>query len=194
MALTSISGEDYKLPMSNFVYIGTSIDGRISSSSGTLDWMETVPNPDGNDLGFFDFVARVDAIVMGRVTFETIIEIGLGWHYPLPGIILSSTMDTAPEGFAEHVQFAKGTPAEIVALAKRQGFTNLYIDGGNTIQRFLRVDLIDELIITELPILLGGGDRLFDTHDQEMKFELLSSEVLLGQMVKRHYRRTRVEG
>ena len=105
VALTSISGEDYKLPMSNFVYIGTSIDGRISSSSGTLDWMETVPNPDGNDLGFFDFVARVDAIVMGRVTFETIIEIGLGWHYPLPGIILISTMDTAPEGFAEHVQF-----------------------------------------------------------------------------------------
>ena len=81
-----------------------------------------------------------------------------------------------------------------MALAKRQGFTNLYIDGGNTIQRFLRVELIDELIITELPILLGGGDRLFDTHDQEMKFELLSSEVLLGQMVKRHYRRARVEG
>ena len=156
--------------------------------------METVPNPNGDDLGFFDFVARVDAIVMGRVTFETIIDIGLGWHYPLPGIILSTTMDTAPEEFVEHVQFAKGTPAEIVALAKRQGFENLYVDGGNTIQRFLKVDLIDELIITELPILLGGGDRLFDTHNEEMKFELLDSEVLLGQMVKRHYRRVKAAG
>ena len=179
--------------MSNFVYIGTSIDGRISSSSGTLDWMETVPNPDGNDLGFFEFVARVDAIVMGRVTFETIIEIGLGWHYPLPGIILSTTMDTAPDAFVEHVQFARGSPAEIIALAKSQSFENLYIDGGNTIQRFLEVDLIDELIITELPILLGGGERLFGMHDQEMRFELVGSEVLLGQMVKRHYRRARAE-
>ena len=84
VALTSISGEDYKLPMSNFVYIGTSIDGRISSSSGTLDWMETVPNPDGNDLGFFDFVARVDAIVMGRVTFNLSFWKSLHWRYPCP--------------------------------------------------------------------------------------------------------------
>ena len=134
---------------------------------------------------------RVDAIVMGRITFETVLGFGLGWHYPIPGIVLSSTMNSAPEGFAQHVQFANGSPSEIVQLAKEQGFENLYIDGGKTVQRFLQEDLIDELIITELPLLLGGGDRLFGQLEEQLPFELVSTEVLLGQLVKRHYRRKR---
>ena len=82
-------------------------------------------------------------------------------------------------------------PGEIVAHAKSRGFENLYVDGGDTIQRFLREDLIDEMIITELPILLGGGDRLFADLDEHMMFELIGTEVLLDQLVKHHYRRRR---
>jgi dihydrofolate reductase len=175
--------------MSNIVYIATSIDGRISSRDGSLDWLGSVPNPDGNDLGFSQFMARVDAIVMGRITFETVVGFGLGWQYPIPGIVLSSTQDSAPEEFAEHVQFANGSPREIVEIAKRHGYKHLYIDGGNTIQRFLQADSIDEMIITEVPVLLGGGDRLFGELEQQMMFDLVETEVLLGQLVKRHYRR-----
>ncbi len=104
---------------------------------------------------------RVDAVVMGRKTFETLLGFGLGWHYPKPGIVLSSTLKSAPQEFADHIQFASGTPGKIVQFARNQGFENLYIDGGKTIQIFLQEDLIDELIITEIPLLLGGGDRLF---------------------------------
>ncbi len=177
--------------MSNIVYIGTSLDGYISSPDGSLEWLNSVPNPEGSDLGFSKFMERVDAIVMGRLTFETVVGVGRGWHYPKPGIILSSTLSSVPEEFADHVLLANGSPSAIVQLAHQQGYRNLYIDGGNTIQNFLREDLIDELIVTELPILLGGGDRLFGTIEQQLMFELVSTEILLGQMVKKHHRRRR---
>ena len=76
--------------MSNIVYIATSLDGYISAPDGGLDWLSSVPNPNGDDLGFSKFMDRVDAIVMGRVTFETVVGFGSGWHYPIPGIVLSS--------------------------------------------------------------------------------------------------------
>lgn len=175
--------------MSNIVYIGTSIDGYISAPDGSLDWLGYVAIPEGNDLGFSEFMERVDAVVMGRKTFETLLGFGVGWHYPNPGIILSSTLESVPEDFAESVQLASGTPGEIVQLAEKQGFENLYIDGGTTVQRFLREDLIDELIITEIPLLLGGGDRLFGELDHYLGFELVESQVLLNQLVRKHYRR-----
>ena len=177
--------------MSNIVYIGTSIDGYISAPDGGLDWLSYVPIPEGNDLGFADFMDRVDAVVMGRITFETLVGFGSGWHYPKPGIVLSSTLTAVPQGFDDHVELASGTPNEIVELAQDRGFKNLYIDGGKTIQNFLRANLIDELIVTEIPVLLGGGDRLFAELDQRMDFELVGSEVLLDQMVRRHYRTKR---
>lgn len=177
--------------MTNIVYIGTSLDGYISGPDGSLDWLSYVPIPDGNDLGFAKFMERIDAVIMGRNTFETLISFGVGWHYPKPGIILSSTMNSAPGEFAEHVQFASGTPGDVVEIAKKQGFENLYIDGGKTIQGFLRNDLIDEMIITVIPILVGGGELLFADLDQSLGFELAESEVLIDQLVRRWYMRKR---
>ena len=175
--------------MTNIVYIATSLDGYIAPEDGSLDWLGTVPNPGGNDLGFADFMAQVDAVVMGRLSFETVQSFGVGWHYPKPGIILSSTLSELPNEFQEATFLTHGEPADVVAFAKSKGFNNLYIDGGTTIQRFLRSDLIDELIITEIPILLGGGDRLFGVLEEHLKFELVETQTLLDQMVKRHYRR-----
>ncbi len=177
--------------MTNFVYIGTSLDGYISDAEGGLDWLGYVPTPEGDDLGFSDFMSRIDAIVMGRKTFDTLIGFGLGWHYSKPGLILSATKKSAPDTYADHVSFLCGSPAEIVEQAQARGFQNLYIDGGETVQRFLQDDLIDELIITQIPILLGGGTRLFGRLDNRLGFELVGSEVLASQLVKRWYRRKR---
>ena len=176
--------------MSNFVFIATSIDGFIAAPDGNLDWLDYVPFPDGEDGGFADFIERVDAIVMGRVTFETVVGFGQGWHYPVPGIVLSSRLSSAPVGFESHVEVAKGTPQEIVELAEERGFKNLYIDGGRTVQNFLDADLIDELIITEIPILLGGGDRLFGKLGQRLGFELMGTKVISNQVIQKHYRRS----
>jgi len=177
--------------MSNIVYIGTSLDGYISAPDGGLNWLGYVPIPEGDDLGFSVFMDRVDAVVMGRKTFETLIGFGVGWHYSKPGIILSNTLQSVPDEFEGHVQIASGAPGEIIQLAISQGFENLYIDGGTTIQRFLQDDLIDELIITVIPVLLGGGDRLFGELDNLLGFELVETEILLDQLVKRRYQRQR---
>ena len=177
--------------MTNIVYVGTSLDGCIAAADGGLEWLEYVKTPEGDDLGFAKFMERIDAVVMGRKTFETLLGFGVGWHYPKPGIILSTTLNAAPDEISGHIQFASGTPAEIVKLAKGQGFNNLYVDGGATVQRFLREDLIDEMIITEIPILLGGGISLFGKLGQPLGFELLDTTVLADQLVRKHYRRKR---
>jgi dihydrofolate reductase len=177
--------------VTNTIYIATSLDGYIADSMGKVEWLQSVPVPEGDDLGFSDFMANVDAIIMGRVTFETVVGFGVGWHYGVPGIILSSTMTLAPKEFAEYVTFASGTPREIVDLAKEMGYSNLYVDGGVTVQRFLHDDLIDELIISEIPVLLGDGVRLFGVLDQQLNFELVGTEVLADQIIKKHYRRKR---
>ena len=104
--------------MSNIVYIGTSIDGFISAPDGSLEWLSYVPIPDGNDLGFSDFMSRVDAVSMGRITFETVVGFGHGWHYPIPGLVLSSTLTSVPPEFDDHVKIVNGTPEEIVELGQ----------------------------------------------------------------------------
>ena len=177
--------------MSNIVFIATSIDGFIATPDGNLVWLDYVPFPEGEDGGFADFIKRVDALVMGRVTFETVVGFGQGWHYAVPGIVLSSTLSEVPPEFENHVEFASGTPQEIVERAKKRGFNNLYIDGGKTIQNFLSADLIDELIITEIPILLGGGHRLFGELGQQLGFELVGTKAIVGQVIQKHYRRNR---
>lgn len=177
--------------MSNSVFIATSIDGFISAPDGNLDWLDHVPFPAGEDGGYAEFMSRVDVVVMGRITFETVIGFGRGWHYPVPGIILSSTLSSVPPGFAGHVELASGTPHEIVERARARGFDNLYVDGGKTIRAFLGADLIDELIITEIPLLLGGGSRLFGQLDRQLGFELIGTEVFANQVLQKHYRRNR---
>ncbi|WP_299923143.1 dihydrofolate reductase family protein [uncultured Pelagimonas sp.] len=177
--------------MPNTVYIATSLDGYITDRNGGLEWLSRVPNPDGDDLGFADFMTQIDAVVMGRTTFEAVQGFGIGWPYPKPGIVLSRTLSDVPKGFEDHVTLMRGKPADIVEKADALGHKNLYIDGGATIRRFLDADLIDEMILTEIPILLGGGTRLFDLLDTELAFELDHVEILLRQMVKRHYRRDR---
>ncbi|SFL58587.1 dihydrofolate reductase family protein [Shimia aestuarii] len=177
--------------MPNIVFIATSLDGFIADKNGGLDWLESVHNPDGDDGGFAAFMERVDAVVMGRVTFESVVGFGVGWPYPKPGLILSSALTTAPVGFEDHVRFASGTPAEITRIARQLGYETLYIDGGATIQNFLRDDLIDEVIITEFPLLLGDGTRLFGPLDHPMMFDLVGTATMRGQLLQKRYRRKR---
>lgn len=177
--------------MGSYVYLGMSIDGYIAGPAGDLEWLEYVPVPDGDDLGFGDFMADIDAVIMGRRTFETLVGFDVGWHYGVPGMILSSTLKSVPDAFAEQVQIASGSPTEIIELAAQQGFRNLYIDGGDTVRRFLDADRIDEMILSEIPVLLGGGTPLFGPLTSRLDFELMGSEVLAGQILKKRLRRRR---
>jgi len=140
------------------VYVGTSVDGFIARQNGDLDWL-----PTGGDepLGYDEFIASVDAIVMGRKTFEKVLSFG-AWPYgDKQVVVLSSHPLDLPAASGGTVEQMSGSPAEIVSTLAARGAHHLYVDGGITIQRFLRAGLVDRLVITRVPVLIGDGIPLF---------------------------------
>jgi len=173
----------------NSVFIATSLDGFIADRNGRIDWLHSIPNPDNIDMAYGKFTSRIDALVMGRITFETVCSFDMDWPYQKPVFVLSNTLTEIPGKFKDKAQLVKGTLTEILEIIHQKGFHRLYIDGGATIQSFLKEDLIDDMIITIIPILLGGGSPLFSDLPKELDFECTESKVYLNKIVQNHFRR-----
>ena len=172
--------------MANIVYIATSLDGFIARKNGNVDWLTEIPNPGKSDFGFSDFMQRIDGIIMGRNTFELVLSFDQ-WPYTKPVFVLSKKMKEIPEKLRAKAEIIQGDLQAITKTLKSKGFTNLYIDGGKTIQGFLKQDLIDELIITRIPIILGSGIPLFAEMDSELKLEHVETDIINNALVKSKY-------
>ncbi|GIU31781.1 dihydrofolate reductase family protein [Shewanella schlegeliana] len=177
--------------MPNIVYIATSLDGFIADKDNKVDWLHDIPNPEGSDLGFSDFMTRIDALVMGRNTLGVVLSFGIDWPYTKPVFVLSNTLTRVPEGLEGKVFLVKGPLKEVLKQINAQGYHELYIDGGKTIQSFLQEDLIDELIITTIPVLLGGGISLFGELASPLKFKHVKAERLVDYLVQNRFIRQR---
>jgi dihydrofolate reductase len=175
----------------NSVFIATSLDGYIADKNGGLDWLQSTPNPENIDMGYGEFTSQVDALVMGRTTFETVCGFDMDWPYQEPVFVLSNTLTEMPEKIKGEIHLVKGTLTEILEQIHQKGFYRLYIDGGVTIQGFLREDLIDDMVITIIPILLGSGIPLFSDLPKELNFECPKSKVYLNRVVQNHFIRIR---
>ena len=157
------------------VFIGMSVDGFIARPNGELDWL---PEGGGEPHGYNEFIASVDAIVIGRKTFETVLTFA-AWPYGDKRVVVlsSSPVDLSAVAGGVVEQMA-GPPAEIVAQLASSGAQHLYVDGGITIQRFLCAGLIQRLIITRVPVLIGEGIPLFSA---------LPHDIRLQHVATRHY-------
>jgi dihydrofolate reductase len=157
------------------VFVGTSLDGFIARPNGDLDWL---PEGGGEPHGYPEFFATVDALVIGRKTFETVLAFD-AWPYGDKRVVVLSSrpLDLSGAGGGMIEQMA-GPPAEIVSRLGREGARHLYVDGGITIQRFLQAGLIQRLIITRVPVLIGEGIPLFGS---------LPHDVRLQHVATRHY-------
>lgn len=175
--------------MPNVAYIGTSLDGYIAEKDGGVDFLQSVPNPENDDLGFQEFMTRIDALLMGRNTYETVLGFGGTWPYTKPVFVLSNSLSCLPEKLRNDVELVSGPIDEVVQQLRQRGFENLYVDGGKLIQSFLHKDMIDELIIAQIPVLLGGGTPLFGELDNQLMFEHVKTEVFLQAIVQSHYKR-----
>lgn len=175
----------------NIVFIAKSLDGYIAGKNGEIDWLHSIPNPENNDMGFIALMEEIDAIVMGRITFETVLGFDVDWPYGKHVFVLSNTLEKIPEKLSSKASLINGTPREVLKKIHEKGFMKLYIDGGTTIQNFLKEDLIDELRITTIPILLGGGFPLFGELLTPLVFEHVESKVFLNQIVQVSYLRKR---
>ena len=156
------------------VFVGTSVDGFIARPNGSFDFL---PADGGEPHGYDEFIASVDAIVMGRNTYETVLAFPT-WPYGNKRVVILSSraLDLSAAGGA--VEQMAGPPADIVSALAATGAHHLYIDGGITIQRFLRAGMIHRLIITHVPVLIGEGIPLFGT---------LPHDVHLRHVTTRHY-------
>src|SRR5437868_405205 len=139
------------------VFIATSLDGFIARADGALDFL---PPGGGEPHGYDEFMATVDALVIGRKTFETVLSFST-WPYGEKPVFVLSTCTLAPAPLEAVVERMSGEPAEIVSQLAARGIEHVYVDGGITIQGFLRAGLIQRLIITCVPVLIGDGVPLF---------------------------------
>lgn len=174
--------------MNASVYIATSLDGFIAREDGAIDWlMPHSQTADGEDYGYRAFMDTVDVLVMGRHTYELVRTFG-GWPYgSTPVVVLSSRGVEIPEALAGTVECMSASPGEVVRRLARRGAGHLYVDGGKTIQGFLAEGLIQRLIITRVPVLIGTGIPLFGTVPQDIHLRHVETRSYPSGLVQSEY-------
>jgi dihydrofolate reductase len=170
------------------VYIATSLDGFIARRGGELDWLVGEAGAEGEeDYGYAAFMETVDVVVMGRGTFEKVLTFD-SWPYAGKRVVvLSSSLAEIPPGLAGDAELHALAPADLVARLASEGVRHLYVDGGETIQRFLGAGLITELIITRIPVLIGAGIPLFGPLPNDVKLEHVETRAFPNGFVQSRY-------
>jgi dihydrofolate reductase len=164
------------------VFVGTSLDGYIARVNGDLDFL---PPGGGEPHGYNEFMATVDALVIGRNTFETVLAFDR-WPYEKPVFVLSTrALSAVPRGAV--VERMSGEPADVVAQLATRGIGHIYVDGGITIQRFLQAGLIQRLIVTRVPVLIGSGIPLFGSLPRDIAVTHVATRQYASGLVQSEY-------
>lgn len=170
--------------MNATIYVARSLDGFIARKDGAVDWLDGYDE----DHGFAAFMNTVDVLVMGRHTYETVLSFDVGWPYgDKPVVVLSSRTVAIADEIAATVSSMSGRPESIVAALADQGASHLYVDGGNTAQRFLSAGLITQIIITTVPVLLGSGIPLFGAFDADVRLRHEETKAFADGLVQTRY-------
>lgn len=175
--------------MKTKVFIGTSLDGFIARTNGDFDWLSKFANDEAVN-EYDQFIKGIDAILIGRGTYETVLKFP-SWPYKNKVFVLSSSIKEIPDELKEKVTILLMKPAEVLAYLSEKGFTDIYVDGGKVIQSFLQEDLIDELIISKVPVLIGSGIPLFGYLDADLHFTHIDTVIFSNGLVRSYYQRIR---
>lgn len=157
------------------VYIAASLDGYIARPDGDVSWLQAdAPLEKEEDFGYYEFFNSIDVLVMGRGSFEKVME--FDWPYGTkPVIVLSQSLTKAPHNYRDRVRVDSAAPQQLLEKLSQEGYQHIYLDGGKVIQSFLRAGLIHELTLTTVPILIGAGIPLFGRLERDVKLRLLAS-------------------
>ena len=152
------------------VYIATSLDGFIARKDGALDWLNEANTtvPEGENCGFQVFMDSVDTLIMGRKTYEQVLSFGQWPYGKMPIVVLSHNSIVFPPNLPDTVTHSSESPRDLLERLSSEGTKHVYVDGGNTIQGFLSVGLIDEITVTVIPVILGDGIPLFGSLDKDV--------------------------
>jgi len=165
------------------VFVGTSLDGFIARANGALDFL---PADGGEPHGYDEFLASVDALVIGRNTFDTVLAFD-AWPYGKKPVFVLSTrpLPQIPPGTA--VERMSGEPAGIVTQLAGRGIGHIYVDGGITIQSFLKAGLIQRIVVTRVPVLIGTGIPLFGPLQRDIQLTHIATKQYASGLVKSEY-------
>ncbi len=166
------------------VFVGASLDGFIARLNGAFDFLSA--SGAERDNGYDEFFATVDVLVIGRNTYD-IVRSFPSWPYGSKPVFVLSTRPVPPAPPGSSVERLSGTPAEVLSVLARRGFQHVYVDGGVTIQRFLRAGLIRRLVITRVPVLIGTGIPLFGPVEADVSLTHVSTRQLSGGAVQSEY-------
>jgi dihydrofolate reductase len=166
------------------VFVGTSVDGFIARTNGEFDFL---PSGGGEPHGYDEFIASVDTIVIGRNTFQTVLTLG-DWPYGRKRVVVLSShpidLSVVQGGIVEQMA---GAPRDIALQLAERGAQHVYVDGGITIQRFLAAGLIDRLVITRVPVLIGSGIPLFGMLPQDVPLRHVETRTYPSGLVQSEY-------
>ena len=166
------------------VFVGASVDGFIARSNHDLDWL---PEGGGEPHGYDEFLASIDALVIGRNTFEKVLTFQ-PWPYGRKRVVvLSSHPLDLSKAVGAVVEQMSGAPADIVHRLAETGAINLYVDGGITIQEFLRHGQVQRIIVTRVPILIGDGIPLFGSLPHDIHLKHINTRQFPSGLVQSEY-------
>lgn len=170
------------------VYIATSLDGYVAGTDHRLDWLMKQPT-EGEEQGYDEFMESVDGLVMGRGSYETVLGFG-EWPYKKPVFVMSKTVSQSdvPTALQDSVHITDLDPAELMQSLGEKGWSRAYIDGGRVVQSFVRASLIDDFIITTVPVLIGDGVRLFGEIKNDIDLDFVSLKSFPSGLVQAKYR------
>jgi dihydrofolate reductase len=170
------------------VFIACSLDGFIAREDGDIGWLTAIPAPEGEDYGYGAFVARMDAILMGRRSYEKVLTFG-DWPYDRPVTVLSRSLRQAdvPNALRTRVTITGASPETVFARLGGRGAARVYVDGGQVIQSCLRDGLVTRMTVTHIPVLLGEGLPLFGTTGRDVGLRLVSVRSWANGLVQTVY-------
>lgn len=183
--------------MKTSVYIATTLDGYIAAADGSISFLDEFQQnvaPEDGDMGFSSFLSTVDLLIMGRKTWDQVLSFGAEmWPYGDRAVWIWSRKPeevVIPDCRRNQACAYDLLPSEMIELVKQKGYNHIYIDGGSTIQGFQRAGLIDEYVLSRLPVLLGSGIPLFDNNDAGsiQKLDHLRTKTFSNGIVQSHYR------
>lgn len=158
------------------LYIATSLDGYIARPDGNLDWLTSIAPPDNGDYGYSELLQRIGTTIMGRTTYEEVLGFGIDWPYSeYDSYVLTSDQNYFPK--TERTFVLNKDLTNLIDRLKKESEKDIWlIGGGQVVTKFLDLDLIDEMIITVVPKIIGDGIRLFPNSTVESTWNLIKTE------------------
>lgn len=165
------------------VFVGVSLDGFMARKNDSFDFL---PADGGEPHGYTEFMASVDALIIGRRTYDVVLGFPQ-WAYGKKPVFVLSSKPLAPAPGEAVVEHVAGEPADIAKALDARGIGHAYVDGGATVQSFMRAGCIHRLIVTRVPVLIGDGIALFGALDADVSLKHVATRQFESGLVQSEY-------